>query len=359
MKKALIIVFALTILALIALTVGGCPAPTSPTTPTATTPPLKTYEWKIQSEWPRGDLSLALLDSFADSVAKKSNGQMKITVFGEPEIVPMDQVIDACVQGTIEMMHGGGTVAQAIVPSGVVEFGLPYAYEIQPGVDLATRSAELRDWFFSSGYADIFRAEYAKLGLYYLDIHTYGPCNIFLSKTPITKIEDFKGLKVRSEGIWAEQEAQVGAIGTADIGPGDTYMGLKTGALDATVWDLSAITGLKWNEVAPYWVLGLETDCIGHIQVNMKAWNELPDNLKQVLREAAEEYWYTTVDGYGQEVQTVENMVKTGDVKTSQLDDNALQTLHANAYILWDEVAKQDAASAKAVKLLKEWRGIE
>ena len=37
----------------------------------------------------------------------------------------------------------------------------------------------------------------------------------------------------------------------AEISPTEAYMALRLGTVDAVEWDVSAVTGLNWHEVAP------------------------------------------------------------------------------------------------------------
>ena len=54
-------------------------------------------------------------------------------------------------------------------------------------------------------------------------------------------------------------------------------MALKLGTLDASQWDISAVTGMKWHEVAPYRIKGLENNtAIGYIMINAKSRESLP-----------------------------------------------------------------------------------
>jgi TRAP-type C4-dicarboxylate transport system substrate-binding protein len=53
----------------------------------------KVYRMKIQSGYPHGDLSIELLKDFASSADKKSGGRLKISMFTDPEIEPVDQFI--------------------------------------------------------------------------------------------------------------------------------------------------------------------------------------------------------------------------------------------------------------------------
>ncbi|HBF42374.1 MAG TPA: hypothetical protein DDW42_01850 [Desulfobacteraceae bacterium] len=327
--------------------------------PAATAGP-KVYKWKIQSGYPHGDLSMELLKDFAASVAKRSNGRLKISVFAAPEIVPTEQLFDATKVGTLDMLHCGGTFWGGIVPVGEIEFGIPYGFRIPEGKSFKDSAEIVRKFFFEKGFVNLLRQEYGKHGLYWLDMHTYGPVPFILATKPIKTCKDLKGVKIRDEGIWTKWHDMVGARGTTSVAPEDTYMGLKLGTLDASQWDVSCITGLKWHEVAPYWIRGEENDhCIGHMLVNMKSWNSLPDDLKKALRDAAKDYWNATVKSYSAEMRTVEDMVKKGTLKECVLDQECIKKHEEAAHKLWNELAAKDKASAKAIKLIKTWRGIK
>jgi TRAP-type C4-dicarboxylate transport system substrate-binding protein len=137
-------------------------------------------------------------------------------------------------------------------------------------------------------------------------------------------------------------------------------MALKLGTVDAAEWDVSAVTGLKWHEVAPYWIQGMECDhAMGHILISLKKWNALPDDLKTALQNAAEDYWHASVREYEKEIKAVEKLVAEGKVKVNVLDDACQQQYAEVAHKIWDEMAKQDETSAKAIQLIKTWRGVK
>jgi TRAP-type mannitol/chloroaromatic compound transport system substrate-binding protein len=317
------------------------------------------FELKIQSAWPHGDLSMETLTVFADSAYERSDGRLVITVFGEPDIVPMFDVLEATKVGTLDMGHAGGTLWGGIIPVAEVEFGIPYGYNVPGNPTFEEANESIRSLFFDTGFIDVLRDEYAKQGVYYLDIHTYGPVPITVATKPLVTLADLQGEKIRDEGLWTEWHNMLGMAGT-DISGSDAYMALKLGTLDAAQWDTSCITGLHWNEVAPYWIRGFESDaCIGHILVNMDVWNSLPDDLKEALAGAAEDYWYATVDAYGADLQAVEDMVASGALTEVWLNDATLAECAATAHTIWDEVAARDAACADAIQLIKEWQGLD
>lgn len=319
----------------------------------------KVYRMKIQSLFPRGDLSMETLKVFADSAAKNSNGQLKIKVFAEPELVPGDQLFGATKQGVVDMLHGMGGMWGGIVPVGYVEFNLPLAFSIPEESTFKGKAEVIRGFYLKNGFMDLLREEYAKQGLYLLDIHTYGPVPFVLSTKPLKSCADLQGLKIKADGGNIEYHSGVGMQGV-QISPTEAYMGLKLGTIDVAEWDVSAVTGMKWNEVAPYWIQGMECDhTTGHILISLKKWNKLPEDLKTAMHKAGEDYWHATVDAYEQEMIAVEKLVQKGKVIVNVLDEECQQNYADVAYKMWDSLAEQDEASAKAIAMIKEWRGIK
>ena len=320
----------------------------------------KVYRLKVQSSFPRGDLSMDTLKFFAASAENRSKGRLKISVFAAPEIVAFDQVFDAVKVGTIDIMHGAGTLWGGIIPLGEVEFGIPFAFRIPETKTYRESATALRQFFFNSGFVDLLREEYAKHNIYWVDMHTYGEVPFTLAVKHIKTCQDVKGVKIRDEGVWTVWHNMLGWRGTTSVAPEGTYMGLKLGTLDASQWDVSAVTGLKWHEVAPYWIRGIENDtAVGHIVVNMKVWNSLPEDIKEAFRGAAKDYWYMTLTAYEKEMLIVEGMAKKGIVKESWMDQACIDAHAEAAHKLWDEMASKDAASAKAIQMIRKWRGIK
>lgn len=349
MRKVLFTLFA--VLLVVALLVPACAGPSAA--------PGKTYSFKIQCAWPRGDLSMETLKVFAEAAAKRSGGKMKIEVFAAPELVGMFDVPEAVKAGTLDMAMGSGGLWSGVLPVGDIEFGLPYGYRIPEKKGYKDTANVVRDFFFKGGFLDILRPEYAKQGVYYLDIHSYGPVPFIVARKPIKTMGDIKGLKMRTDSLWMVWQNAIGMTGV-DLPGDEAYTALKMGTVDAHTWDVSAYTGMNMHEVAPYWIHGMEGDhAVGHILVNMKVWNSLPDDMKKVVAGAAEDYWNAMVDNYGRDLQVVQDMVKAGKVKEVQMDADVIKLCETEAFKIWDDMAKKDAASAKAVALIKKWRGVK
>jgi TRAP-type C4-dicarboxylate transport system substrate-binding protein len=317
----------------------------------------KEYRLKLQSSFPHGDKSMDTLPVFASSAEKLSNGQVKIKVFAAPEIVPDVQVLQAAKKGTLDMMQGAGVIWGETIPVAYVEFGLPGAYVVEGVDDFHRQAEEVRNLFFKRGLADILKEEYAKQNLHFLDIHVYGPVPVTVSKVKPEKCSDLEGLIVRSDGLNMIYQTAPG-MKAIQVFAEEAYVSLKTGVLDAAEWDISCITGMKWHEVAPYWLRGMEADqAVGNISVNMDVWNEFPDDVKKAVEEAAEKYFYATVDAYKGELDTVYQWAKEGKLEIVKLDKECRDKYVAMAKKIMDEETGDDPATRKAIDIIKEWRG--
>lgn len=315
----------------------------------------KVYRMKIQSAWPRADISMQTLAKFAASADKRSNGQIKIQVFAAPEIVPGEQTLEATKKGTLDMLHSIGAYWGGTTPIGEIEFGLPLMWSMPLGKTVKENSEIVRNFFFDSGFVKLLRKEYAKQGVYWLDMHSYGEL-FTLAREPITSCADMQGKKFRAEGAWTDFYNMMGARGTFVDG-GEAYMALSKGVIDTTQWDVSAVTGMNIQEVAPYRIMGGGNDVVpGHILVNMKKWKSLPDNLKRALEGAAKDYFDELNDIYMGEMKKVDNLVKQGKVKLSYFDDACIKKHEEVAAKLWDKIAQRDPSAVEAVKLVKAWR---
>ena len=317
----------------------------------------KTYRLKIQSTWPRGDISMDTLAAFAESAEKRSNGQVKIKVFGAPEIVPDADVLSATKKGVLDMVHGGGIIWGEMIPVAYVEFGLPGAYIVDGSKSFEEGAEEIRNLYFEHGLIDIFRKEYAKQNLHFLDIHVYGPVPVVMSTKNIKSCSDLKGLIVRSEGPNMQYQTAVG-MKAVSISGEETYLSLKTGRVDVAEWDISAITGFKWHEVAPYWIRGMESDqALGSMSVNMKKWNSFPDDIKGAISAAAKDYFYATVTNYKKEVDAAYALAKEGKLTIINLDQDCKDKYAAMAKKMMDGDYGDDPATMKAIEIIKKWKG--
>lgn len=313
----------------------------------------KKYKLTIQSAFPRGDLSVPLMQVIADTLKAETNGDISLEWFGAPEIVPPEQLMDAVKMGTVDMLQGVGAYWAGVMPVGDVEFALPMGYNI-PWKDTYTEKAEaMREFFFTSGYYEIIKAEYAKHGLEYIDIIT-APM-IILSTKPLKSLDDFKGVKIRADGLNVEFYNLAGMLATTSIPGTETYLALKLGTISAAEWDISAITALNWYEAAPYWAQGIDTLNIMSWAINKKTYDGMSDEQKAAFKKAGQAYWDAAVKLYDGEIAAADKLIANGKLNKVMPAPEAIQIFHEGAITMWSKAAGKDEASKKAVDLLKKW----
>jgi len=120
----------------------------------------------------------------------------------------------------------------------------------------------------------------------YSSIDNYG----VFTKEPVKEVSDIKGRKILAAGPNALYIKAVGGVNVLS-NLTQQYNDIKTGVADGTViWPEATIT-FKLVEVAPYY---LETDfgtgVNKSVTINKEVWAKLPNEVKKVLKEVAEDY---------------------------------------------------------------------
>jgi TRAP-type C4-dicarboxylate transport system substrate-binding protein len=89
----------------------------------------------------------------------------------------------------------------------------------------------------------------------------------------------------------------------------------------------------------------------------MKRWNSFPDDIKQAISAAAEDYFWATVDAYKGELEAAYQLAKDGKLTIVQLDQECIDKYDAMAKKIMNEEIGDDPATLKAVNIIKKWRG--
>ena len=254
--------------ALIGTVVFGVCQPAAAQTPKATT------TWRLQSTYYEGSLMMQAVKKAFDSVYKDSGGRLKIDVYTGGSIVPVMEMFNAVSQGVLPIIEGGGGYWEGSIPVTVLEGGLPFQF-----------MGSLKDLkgVLDSGLETLFREAYASKNVYLLGYQSDGPYPSIMSRVPIRKFEDWRGLKVRGFSAFNTLYSKMGC-GAVYITPGETYTALKMGTVNVATLDVGAVVNSKFYEVFKYLITPQFIDhIVSHVLVNMDAWNKLPADLKQVL----------------------------------------------------------------------------
>jgi TRAP-type mannitol/chloroaromatic compound transport system substrate-binding protein len=210
--------------------------------------------------------------------------------------------------------------------------------------------------FNEYGLAEIWEAEYAKLGVKHISAGSWDPCH-FATKDPVNSLADLKGKRVFTFPTAGRFLAQFGVV-PVSLPWEDIEVAVQTGELDGIAW--SGITEdytVGWADVTNYFLTNnISGAWAGSFYANMESYNKLPDKLKELLKITMDsshyyrQWWY-----WGGEAKLRVNGSK---MKLTTIPDKEWAQVEKAAHKFWDELAEQSETKAKVVKIFKEYNAI-
>src|SRR5699024_6946147 len=120
-----------------------------------------------------------------------------------------------------------------------------------------------------------------------------------ICKEPVTSLEELKGKKVR---VWEKAQAEAFeelGIAAQIIGQNDLYMAMRTGVVDCAVYPMHFSLTVSLQEAAPYasYLFPYVFHPL-HIIVSKNAYDQLPEHLQVILKDAAKEVEEESMEAY-------------------------------------------------------------
>src|SRR5213080_4122020 len=310
-----------------------------------------------QSTWPQKDIFHEYALDFAKKVNDMTGGDLKIDVLPAGAVVPAFGLLDAVSKGTLDGGHGvlvyhyGKQNALALWGSG-------------PGYGMDANM--LLSWHKYGGGKQLLQKLYASIGANVVSF-PYGPMftqPLGWYKKPITKADDFKGLKFRTVGISIDVfqglGAAVNALPGAEIVPA-----IDRGLLDAAEFNNATSDRLLgFADVSKVCMLQSYHQNAEQFEItfNKTKYDALPDKMKAIIENAVEaasaDMSWKAIDRCAKdyiELQTKDKVrfYKTPDsVLQKQLE--VFDTVNAKKSAenpMWKEIVEsQRAFAARAVK---------
>ncbi|MBE0626076.1 MAG: TRAP transporter substrate-binding protein DctP [Burkholderiales bacterium] len=301
--------------------------------------------WRLQSHWPSAS------SSFKDSLGRLqreltacTKGRMVLELHEAGALFPAKEIFPAVKRGVIQM----GTISPAYLPETVSTAG------IASGLPFAFRNVWEVSYFHKHlGFEKMIRDEVAAQGVYYSTDKVY-PTEMVV-KSPITSLDDFRKLKIRSSGALQRFLTAAGAAGSYLPGP-EIYPALSTGVINGVHWGASqGADSMGLYEVAKYHVKpALNIAGTDAFIINQKELDKLPPEIRKCLIDTLDEqFWMRTNEYLYLEQITLAKAIKTKGVKVNQLPPEVLDHLTKVALQQWEDEGKKGPASKKALATLK------
>jgi TRAP-type C4-dicarboxylate transport system substrate-binding protein len=234
---------------------------------------------------PRGPRAAALM-WWADELAKRSNGEVKVEFFWSQSLVKGKETLKAVGSGLAE----AGSILGIYTPADLPIWNLANA-PFGPGDPWVG----MHTWYELRKVLPELREETASKNVLILSNFTTGPVDI-LSRKPIRSAADVAGMKVRTTGGWTQLMEALGAT-TVNIGFGELYQALDRGTVDATINYIPFVKSYKHFEVAGHVTEVQMGQVLGYGPgINLKLFDGMPADIKKVLTETS----YELMDVYAE-----------------------------------------------------------
>ena len=219
-----------------------------------------------------------LSGQWCKELEKRTNGRVKVAFFPGGTLVSANQTYDGVVKGIVDIGWSIMSYTPGRMPLSEV-IVLPLGYK---SGGQATRMA-------NAFYQKFKPKEYDDVKVFYL--HGHGP-GFFHTKGPVNKIEDLKGLRIKSDANTSKVVTAAGATPTT-MPMLETYDALKRGLADGTLLPIETLKGFKFGEVCKHTYIN-HGNAYGNgffVAMNKEKWNSLPKDIQQIIDKLNEEWF--------------------------------------------------------------------
>ena len=289
---------------------------------------------------------------WAREVEKRSNGQVKITVFPGGTLTKANQCYDGVAKGISDIGMSVFAYTRGRFP--VMEAAdLPLGY---PDGLTATRTV--------NAFYEKFKPEELS-DVKVLSLHAHGPGGLHTRK-PVKTLEDLKDMKIRSTGLSAKVVEALGAVPVA-MPQGATYESLQKGVVEGTFGPIEVLKGWRQAEV-----IKSTTDCFNvgyttamYVVMNQKKWAQLPKDVQDVMTAVSREW----IDVHGKSWDSAdakgrEYSFSLGNDIISLSEPESARWTEAVAPIIQEYIANADQKNlngsdsvAELTRLIEEFKG--
>ena len=235
------------------------------------------FNFRYSNFFPAPHKNAILAKQWCEEIDKRTNGKVKIAFYPGGVLTPAAQIYDGVVKGITD-------VGSSVLAYTRGRFPLMETIDLPLGYKSGYTATKLANEF----YRKFKPKELDDTKLMYLYAH--GP-GILHTKKPVYKLEDLKGMKIRSQGTNAKV---VQALGAAPVGMPmpETYDALSRGVADGVVVPYEALDGWKLGEVVKYTIenYGCAYTATMFVVMNRDKWNALPADIQQTIEKINDEW---------------------------------------------------------------------
>ena len=269
--------------------------------------------------FPAPHKNTVLAGEWAKEIEKRTEGRVKITVFPGGTLTPADKCYDGVVKGISD-------IGMSVMGYTRGKFPLTEVIDLPLGYKNGLSATRLINQYFEKFQPK----EFEEVKVLYF--HAHGP-GILHTKKPVAKLENLKGLRIRSTGLSAKVVTALGGIPAA-MPMGETYDALKRGMADGSMAPIESLEGWKWGEVVKSTTesFGAAYSTGFFVVMNKEKWSALPAETQKTI-ESVNKEWIEKTGNIWDEID------KSGKAFTQKLG-NQIVSLPAGENKKWGDAVK-------------------
>jgi len=235
-------------------------------------------EFRLSNQLPPSHHISKGLVVFGEKVKEYSKGTLEVKIFDSAQLYKDTEIVEAIQDGLIETGLVPVNKWSGMIPAADV-FEIPFLFQ-----DLSSFKK-----FLDAGAGELLDKEFQKKEAKTLFWVDYGYIQFFNNKHPLTKPDDFKGLKMRT---FSSGDAEtLKALGAAPVvlSSSEMYMAMQRGTVDGGTTGMPAAVSRKLQEVQKFMTIANYTTAEFLVQANLKWWEKLPHDQKEAVLKAGKD----------------------------------------------------------------------
>jgi len=242
-------------------------------------------ELSYTNQFPPTHIQSKLAEAWCREIERRTDGKVKITYYPVQTLLKLDKIYYGILDGITDIGQSVFGYNRGVFPA-MEAFSLPH------GFASASEATRVLNEF----YKNFKLKETSRVKVLYL--HAHG-APMLHSKKKIEKLEDMRGVKVRSYGFNAAMVKALGGI-PVSMPMAEVYEALSKGVVDATFSPIEALKGWKQAEVVDYSIEieGVAYSTAMYVMMNRHKWNSLPQDIKETIEEINQEWIIKTGEAW-------------------------------------------------------------
>ena len=339
MKKTL--VFVGLVLALIALPVAAC-AKQAPA-------PAEVIELDLNLHIPPTHQAWSYcIEPLMNNITERTGGKIKVIPHFSSTLVPFTEGYDAVTTGLADMGEG----LPAYIQRGRFPLTEMASFLRLPPKKFVQGQAT---WEIYKKFPE-FQNEFKDVKVLFIYGNTHS--QLMTHDKAVRKMEDLEGLVIDASARFADAYGALAAVGT--LKPGEQiYTALERGVLDGTVFEITALEGRKFKEVARYATEMNLGFIVRYLIMNWDTWNSLPPDVQDAFDEFTGDAGVAFFDQQlNQALIDFEKIVKeTSDTEYIELSSEEHEKIWAKVKPVVDEAIEDlEAKGLPGRQLFDEWQ---